>query len=196
MKHSSVRVRIVLLLAFAPQVFACQAVLAQASELPPGTKARVVLLDRGAEPLEGSVVLTSDDGFEIDVRGESRIRRVDFAEIESLQRSLRVGTHWMRGAVAGGVVSGVTGFIFGYCFQLFDSGCARDIRTGTAAGLAAGAGGALVGAGIGSLIGRYSPWEPVTGIEGTDGSGDRGRLGVEVMPYPDGRVGVGVTLAF
>lgn len=195
MKHSSARVWIALLLAFVSQPIAYQGVLAQGPELQERSRARVVLRDPNVAPFEGSVIETWADGFAIDVRGEPTPRRVEFAEVESLQRSLRLGTRAGRGAILGGGVAGVTGFIFGYCFQIFAEGCAEDFRTGVAAGLVAGAGGALVGAGIGWMITRYGPWETVADLGGSGRSGTLDRLSVELLPYPDGRIRLGVSLA-
>ena len=95
-----------------------------------------------------------EDGFEIDVRGEARSLRVDFADA-----------------------------------------CAEDIGQGITAGAVGAAAGALVGGGIGLLIGGYGPWESVVDLGGPARSGDRNRVSVDVRPYPDGRIGLGVRLA-
>jgi len=138
-------------------------------------------------PFEGSVTEAWDGGFEIEVRGESRPRRVDFADVSSLQRSLRVGTQVVNGAWIGGVVGGATGLILGYCVQLLDDGCAKNSGDG--------AQGALVGTGIGLMIGRYGSWEAVADVGGPGGSGALDRVSVDLLPYPDGRIGLGVTLS-
>ena len=161
MKHLAARVRVVLLLAFVPQVVASQEVLAQSQELQRGNKAHVVLLDPNARPLQGSVIETWDDGFEIEVGGESRPRRVDFAEVESLQRSVRLGTKWGKGALIGAAVLGLPGFLLGFCFDPYGVGCAGDFRTGTAVGLVAGQSGPRSAAGsacCSTTTGRGRPY--------------------------------------
>ena len=108
-------------------------------------------------PFEGSVTETWDGGFEIEVRGESRPRRVDFADVSSLQRSLRVGTQVVNGAWIGGVVGGATGFIGGYCVHLYEDGCAKNSGDGAQGALVGTVAGSLVGAGIATPIVRRWP---------------------------------------
>ena len=187
MKPLFARVRVVLLLLLATQLVATQGIFAQGSALQEGSRARVVFRDPTATPLEGRVIETWDDGFAIDVRGESMPRRVDFAEVESLQRSLRVGTQVVNGAWIGAVVGGATGFILGYCVHLYEDGCAKNSGDGAQGALVGTVAGSLVGAGIGLTIGRYGPWVAVAGA--------LDRVSVGLLPYPDGRIGLGVTLA-
>jgi hypothetical protein len=194
MKHSAARIRVALLLACASQLIVSQGAFGQGPTLQQGSKAQVVLRDRSVLPFEGRVTETWDDGFTIDINGQSRPQRVYFAEVESLQRSLRLGSKVGEGAKYGGAIMGGAGFLLGYCFQLFSDQCAEDVEAGIIAGLAAGAAGALVGAGIGALMGRYGPWEAVTNLGGPDRSGDSDRLSVDLLPYPDGRIGLGVSL--
>jgi len=106
MKRLPTRVRVALLLVFAPQLVGFSGVLAQRLELQPGDKAQVSMNDPALLPFEGSVTETWDGGFEIEVRGESRPRRVDFADVSSLQRSRRLGRRIRNGAWIGGVVGG------------------------------------------------------------------------------------------
>ena len=120
---------------------------------------------------------------------------MNFADVSSLQRSLRFGTQVANGAWIGGVVVGATGFILGYCFQIFDDGCAKDWGDGGQGLLVGAAAGSLVGAGIGLMIGRYGPWEAVDDVGGPGGSGALDRVSVDLLPYPDGRIGLGVTLS-
>ena len=195
MKRLLTKVRVALLLVVAPQVFGSSGVLAQRLELQPGDKAQVSMNDPALLPFEGSVTETWDGGFEIEVRGESRPRRVDFAEVESLRRSLRLGTQAAKGALIGGAILGSTGFIVGYCVNVFGSGCAEDLRSGAAGALVGAAAGSLVGVVIGRLIGRYGSWEAVADLGGPGRSGTLDRLSVDLLPYPDGRIGLGVTLA-
>jgi hypothetical protein len=194
MNRFPTRIRVVLFFAFAPQLVGFSGVLAQRLELQPGDKAQVSMNDPALLPFEGSVTETWDGGFEIEVRGESRPRRVDFADVSSLQRSLRVGTQAANGAWIGGVVGGATGFIGGYCYQ-FDDGCARNSGDGAQGALVGTVAGSLVGAGIGLMIGRYGPWEAVADVRGPGGSGALDRVSVDLLPYPDGRIGLGVTLS-
>ena len=107
MKRSFARIRVVLLLACVPQVVASQGALAQGVELQPGSRARVALRDRTIARFQGKVIETSDDGFTIEVGGEFQPRRVNFAAVESLERSLRVGRRTRVGAVIGVLVIGV-----------------------------------------------------------------------------------------
>jgi len=144
-------------------------------------------------PFEGSVTETWDGGFEIEVRGESRPRRVDFAEVESLRRSLRLGTQAAKGALIGGVVGGATGFILGYCYQLYDDGCAKNLGDGEQGLLVGAAVGSLVGAAVGWMNIHYGPFEGVD-LAGPR-SGTLDRLSVDLLPYPDGGIGLGVTLS-
>ena len=195
MNRLPTRIRVVLFLAFAPQLVGFSGVLAQRLELQPGDKAQVSMNDPALLPFEGSVTETWDGGFEIEVRGESRPRRVDFADVSSLQRSLRVGTQVVNGAWIGGVVGGATGFIGGYCYQLYDDGCAKNSGDGAQGALVGTVAGSLVGAGIGLMIGRYGPWEAVADVGGPGGSGALDRVSVDLLPYPDGRIGLGVTLS-
>ena len=194
MNRLPTRIRVVLFFAFALQLVGFSGVLAQRLELQPGDKAQVSMNDPALLPFEGSVTETWDGGFEIEVRGELRPRRVDFAEVESLQRSLRVGTQVVNGAWIGGVVGGATGFILGYCYQLYDDGCAKNSGDGAQGLLVGVVAGSLVGAGIGLMIGRYGPWEAVADVGGPGGSGALDRVSVDLLPYPDGRIGLGVTL--
>ncbi len=195
MNRLPTRIRVVLFLGFAPQSIGFSGVLAQRLELQPGDKAQVSMNDPALLPFGGSVTETWDGGFEIEVRGESRPRRVDFADVSSLQRSLRVGTQVVNGAWIGGVVGGVTGFIGGYCYQLLDDGCAKNSGDGAQGALVGAVAGSLVGAGIGLMIGRYGPWEAVADVGGPGGSGALDRVSVDLLPYPDGRIGLGVTLS-
>ena len=195
MNRLPTRIWVVLFLGFAPQFIGFSGVLAQRLELQPRDKAQVSMNDPALLPFEGSVTETWDGGFEIEVRGESRPRRVHFAEVESLQRSLRVGTQAVNGAWIGGVVGGATGFILGYCYQLYEDGCAKNSGDGAQGLLVGVVAGSLVGAGIGLTIGRYGPWEAVADVGGPGGSGALDRVSVDLLPYPDGRIGLGVTLS-
>ena len=134
------RIRVVLFLGFAPQFIGFSGVLAQRLELQPGDKAQVSMNDPALLPFEGSVTETWDGGFEIEVRGESRPRRVDFADVSSLQRSRRLGRQIRNGALLGGVPLGGLGFLIGYCVRFYGSsdGCAKDLDEGIKAGLAVG----------------------------------------------------------
>jgi len=180
----------ILLLAHGPS-----GVLAQRLELQPGDKAQVSMNDPALLPFEGSVTETWDGGFEIEVRGQARPRRVNFADVSSLQRSLRVGTQAANGAWIGGVVGGATGFILGYCYQLYEDGCAKNSGDGAQGALVGTVAGSLVGAGIGLMMGRYGPWEAVADVGGPGGSGALDRVSVDLLPYPDGRIGLGITLS-
>ena len=195
MNRLPTRIRVVLFLAFAPQLVGFSGVLAQRLELQPGDKAQVSMNDPALLPFEGSVTETWDGGFEIEVRGQARPRRVNFADVSSLQRSLRVGTQAANGAWIGGVVGGATGFILGYCYQLYEDGCAKNSGDGAQGALVGTVAGSLVGAGIGLMIARYGPWEAVADVGGTSGSGVLDRVSVDLLPYPDGRIGLGVTLS-
>ena len=194
MKRIRTRVRVALLLVFAPQLVGFSGVLAQRLDLQTGDKAQVFMNDPFLLALEGSVTETWDGGFGIEVRGESTPRRVDFADVSSLQRSRRLGRRIRNGALIGGVVGGATGFIAGYCYQLYDDGCAKNSGDGAQGLLVGVAVGSLVGAGIGLTIGRYGPWEAVADVGGPGGSGALDRVSVDLLPYPDGRIGLGVTL--
>ena len=143
---------------------------------------------------DGSVTETWDGGFEIEVRGESRPRRVDFADVSSLQLSRRLGRRIRKGALIGGVPLAGLGFPVGYCFT--GSGndeCPKDVGAGIGVALFAGVFGALIGAGIGWMFTHYGPFEDVD-LEGPRSS-DVDRLSVGLLPYPDGRIGLGVTLS-
>ena len=87
----------VLLLAHAPS-----GVLAQRLDLQPGDKVEVIS-DRVFFPFEGRVTETWDGGFEIEVRGESRPRRVDISDVASLKRSRRLGWQGSKGVLDLGV---------------------------------------------------------------------------------------------
>ncbi len=195
MNRLATRTRVVLFLGFAPQFIGFSGVLAQRLELQPGDKAQVSMNDPALLPFEGSVTETWDGGFEIEVRGESRPRRVDFADVSSLLRSLRVGTQVVNGAWIGGVVGGATGFILGYCVHLYEDGCVKNSGDGAQGALVGTVAGSLVAAGIGLTIGRYGPWEAVADVGGPGGSGALDRVSVDLLPYPDGRIGLGVTLS-
>ncbi len=195
MNRLPTRIRVVLFLGFASQLVGFSEILAQRLELQPGDKAQVSMNDPALLPFEGSVTETWDGGFEIEVRGESRPRRVDFADMSSLQRSRRLGTQVANGSWIGGVVGGATGFILGYCYQLYDDGCAKNSGDGAQGALVGTVAGSLVGAGIGLMIGRYGPWEAVADVGGPGGSGALDRVSVDLLPYPDGRIGLGVTLS-
>ncbi len=188
------RIRVVLFLAFAPQLVGFSGVLAQRLALQPRDKAQVSMNDPALMPFEGSVTETWNGGFEIEVRGESRPRRVDFADVSSLQRSRRLGRRIRNGALAGGVPLAGLGFLVGYCFNVSgnDDACKKDVGAGIE-GLWAGVFGALIGAGIGWMFTHYGPFEDVD-LEGPRSS-DVDRLSVGLLPYPDGRIGLGVTLS-
>ena len=192
--HLSPKMWVALLVALLPQVVISQGALAQGLDLQQGSKARVVLRDPTVAPFEGTVIETRSDGFQIDVRGESTPRRVDFADIESLQRAVRLGTRAAAGARLGGMTLGITGFIVGYCINVFGSGCAKDLRPGSVGLLVGAAAGVLIGGGIGMLMTRYGPWETLADLGAPGGSSALDRLSVDVLPYPDGRIGLGVTL--
>ena len=195
MNRVPTRIRVVLFLAFAPQLVGLSGVLAQRLELQPGDKAQVSMNDPALLPFEGSVTETWDGGFEIEVRGESRPRRVDLADVSSLQRSRRLGRRIRNGALAGGVPAGGLGFLVGYCLDLLSSRdvCAKDLDEGIKAGLAVGVVGALIGAGIGWMFTHYGPFEDID-LEGPRSSA-LDRVSVDLLPYPDGRIGLGVTLS-
>ena len=193
MNRLPTRIRVVLFFAFAPQLVGFSGVLAQRLELQPGDKAQVSMNDPALLPFEGSVTETWDGGFEIEVREESRPRRVDFADVSSLQRSLRVGTQVVNGAWIGGVVGGATGFILGYCYQLYNDGCAANSGDGAQGLLVGAVAGSLVGAAVGWMNIHYGPFEAVD-VAGPR-SGTLDRLSVDLLPYPDGRIGLEVTLA-
>ncbi len=195
MNRLPTRIRVVLFLAFAPQLVGFSGVLAQRLELQPGDKAQVSMNDPALLPFEGSVTETWDGGFEIEVRGESRPRRVDFADVSSLQLSRRLGRRIRKGALIGGVPLAGLGFLVGYCFNVsgHNNDCAKDVGTGIEVALFAGVFGALIGAGIGWMFTHYGPFEAVD-LEGPRSS-DVDRLTVGLLPYPDGRIGLGVTLS-
>jgi len=195
MKHLPTRILVVLFLGFAPQLVGFSEVLAQRLELQPGDKAQVSMNDPALLPFEGSVTETWDGGFEIEVRGESRPRRVDLADVSSLQRSRRLGRRIRNGALVGGVPLGGLGFLIGYCLRVYgpSDGCVKDLDEGIKVGLAVGVVGALIGAGIGWFYSHYGPFEDVD-LEGPR-SGTLDRLSVGLLPYPDGRIGLGVTLS-
>ena len=194
MNRLPTRIRVVLFFAFAPQLVGFSGVLAQRLELQPGDKAQVSMNDPALLPFEGSVTETWDGGFEIEVRGESRPRRVDLADVSSLQRSRRLGRRIRKGALIGGVPLAGLGFLVGYCFNASgnDDACTKDVGAGIE-GLWAGVFGALIGAGIGWMFTHYGPFEDVD-LEGPRSS-DVDRLSVGLLPYPDGRIGLGVTLS-
>jgi hypothetical protein len=117
---------------------------------------------------EGDVTDTWDGGFEIEIRGESTPRRVDLADVSSLQRSRRIGRQARKGALYGGGSLGGAGFLLGYCVQIMSSSseCAEDLNAGLGIGLVLGAAGALIGAGVGAMISHYGPFEAVD-LEGS-----------------------------
>ena len=194
MNRLPTRIRVVLFFAFAPQLVGFSGVLAQRLELQPGDKAQVSMNDPALLLFEGGVTETWDGGFEIEVRGESRPRRVDLADVSSLQRSRRLGRRIRKGALIGGVPLAGLGFLVGYCFNASgnDDACKKDVGAGIE-GLWAGVFGALIGAGIGWMFTHYGPFEDVD-LEGPRSS-DVDRLSVGLLPYPDGRIGLGVTLS-
>ena len=142
-------------------------VLAQIVDLQPGDKARGFMGDPFPVQFEGDVTDTWDGGFEIEVKGESTPRRVDFADVSSLQRSRRIGGQARKGALYGGGSLGGLGFFLGYCVQILSSSseCAEDLDAGLAIGLVLGAAGALIGAGVGAMISHDGPFEAVN-LEG------------------------------
>ncbi len=192
MNRLPTRIRVVLFFAFAPQLVGFSGVLAQRLELQPGDKAQVSMNDPALLPFEGSVTETWDGGFEIEVRGESRPRRVDLADVSSLQRSRRLGRRIRNGALIGGVVGGAIGFIGGYCYKLYNDGCAKNLGDGEQGLLVGAAVGSLVGAAVGWMNIHYGPFEAV---DLGPRSGTLDRLSVDLLPYPDGRIGLGVTLS-
>ena len=192
MNRLPTRIRVVLFLAFAPQLVGFSGVLAQRLELQPGDKAQVSMNDPALLPFEGSVTETWDGGFEIEVRGESRPRRVDFADVSSLQRSRRLGRRIRNGALIGGVVVGAIGFIGGYCYNIGEDWCAKNSGDGQQGLLVGAVVGSLVGAAVGWMNIHYGPFEAVD-LAGPR-SGTLDRLSVGLLPYPDGRIGLGVTL--
>lgn len=113
--------------------------------------------------------------------------------MESLQLSRRLGTQAGQGALVG-VPFAIVGFVFGYCVDFLSSsgGCAKNLDDGVGVGLVLGGSTALIGAGIGWMISRYSPFEAVD-LEGAR-SRDLDRVGIKVLPHPDGRIGLGVTV--
>jgi hypothetical protein len=143
---------------------------------------------------EGKVTETWDSGFAIDVKGESTPRRVEYAEVESLHRSYRMGGRVGEGALKGGAATGALGFLIGYCVQIMSSSsdCAENLNAGLGIGLVFGAAGALIGAGVGALLRHDSPFEAVD-LEGAR-SGELDRVSIEVLPHPDGRIGLGVSV--
>ncbi len=197
MNRLPTRIRVVLFFAFAPQLVGFSGVLAQRLDLQPGDKAQGFMNDPFLPALEGSVTETWDGGFEIEVRGESTPRRVDVAGVSSLQRSRRLGGQARKGALMGGAGLGSLGFLLGYCVQILSSSndCAEDLNAGLGIGLVFGAAGALLGAGIGALRTHYGPFEAVD-LEGSaPRSSGLDRVSVDLLPYPDGRIGLGVTLS-
>ncbi len=193
MNRLPTRIRVVLFLGFAPQLVGFSEVLAQRLELQPGDKAQVSMNDPALLPFEGSVTETWDGGFEIEVRGESRPRRVDLADVSSLQRSRRLGRRIRNGALIGGVVVGAIGFIGGYCYNIGEDWCAKSSEDGQQGLLVGAVVGSLVGAAVGWMNIHYGPFEAVD-LAGPR-SGTLDRLSVDLLPYPDGRIGLGVTLA-
>ncbi len=193
MNRLPTRIRAALFFAFALQLIGSSGVLGQRLDLQPGDKALVALNDEALLPFEGRVTETWDSGFEIEVRRESRPRRVDLADVSSLQRSRRLGRRILNGALIGGVVGGATGFIGGYCYQLFDDGCAQNLGDGAQGLLVGAVVGSLVGAAVGRMFSHYGPFEAVD-LAGPR-SGTLDRLSVDLLPYPDGRIGLLVTLA-
>ena len=127
--------------------------------------------------------------------GESTARRVDFADVSSLQRSRRLGRRIRNGALVGGVPLGGLGFLIGYCVRFYgpSDGCVKDLDEGIKAGLAVGVVSALIGAGIGWFYSHYGPFEDID-LEGPRSSA-LDRLSVDLVPYPDGRIGLGVILS-
>ena len=195
MNRLPTRIRVVLFFSFAPQLVGFSGVLGQRLELQPGDKAQVSMNDPALLPFEGSVTETWDGGFEIEVRGESTPRRVDLADVSSLQRSRRLGRRIRNGSLVGGVPLGGFFFLMGYCVRLYGprDGCVKDLDVGIKTGLAVGVVGALIGAGIGWFYSHYGPFEDVD-LAGPRSS-DVDRLSVDLLPYPDGRIGLGVTLS-
>ena len=61
-------------------------------------------------------------------------------------------------------------------------------------GLPAAGIGVLIGAGIGLMITNHGPWETVADLGGPGRSGAQNRVSIDVLPYPDGRIALGVTL--
>ena len=136
----------VLLLAHAPS-----GVLAQRLDLQPGDKVEVIS-DRVFFPFEGRVTETWDGGFEIEVRGESRPRRVDISDVASLKRSRRLGGQGSKDALE----------LVAHCLAQ-----SRDLCNGVdgggiaVVGLVLGAALALIGADIVGMSSHYGPFEAV-----------------------------------
>jgi hypothetical protein len=194
MKRLSLGIQVILLLALVPQVVISQGIAAQGPGLQVGDKAQGFMNDRFRVGFEGKVTETWDSGFAIDVKGEPTPRRVEYADVESLQRSYRMGGRARESALKAGAVSGGLGFLLGYCVQIMSSSseCAENTNGGIAVGLVFGAAGALIGAGVGALLRHDSPFESVD-LEDSR-SGDLDRVSIEVLPHPDGRIGLGVTV--
>jgi hypothetical protein len=182
--------------ALAPQFAGFSGVLAQKLELQPRDKTQVSMKSPDVLSFEGVVTETWDGGFDVKVRGERTPRSVDLADVSSLLRSRRLGGRAGKGALVGGGILGGTGFFLGYCVQILSSSseCAEDFDAAIKIGLPAFAIGAVIGAGIGAMFSRYSPFEAVD-LDGSDPrSSSLDRFHVDLVPFPDGRIGLGMTL--
>ena len=139
----------------------------QVASIKPGERLRVTIGVRSqADPrvitpsvVKGRLESLREDSLLVRVGTADSVAAFAISAFEGPNHYLEVhaGSQARNGALAGLAVGGLTGFLVGYCFQLFSDSCANDAAAGLGVGAVFGAAGTLAGALVGALVDRYEP---------------------------------------
>lgn len=154
----------------------------QTRPLEEGETVRIRSAATGSYAVRGSVMSLDRDSLSVAVDGQTTTARFPTTILTDPSWTVErvVGNKAVQGALAGFLAAGGLGFAFGYCFQLFGEGCAKDVGGGVEGGLAFGAVGGIVGLLLGSLGREYEPVGPLP---------EGGRVALAPTLGPRGRIG-------
>jgi hypothetical protein len=173
--------------------------------LAPGVRVRVTPVQADARPFAGEVLLRDDSALLVRVNA-TETRRVPFGTVRLIEVSRGMRSRARAGAKVGALAGLVAGLATGIATRPHGSSCHTsqgsiipvpdvDIRClgtiGKTVGWIAvtGTAGGLVGGGLGALIGgaiRTEVWEPL----------QADRIDALITPFPGGRLGLGLSVAF
>jgi hypothetical protein len=171
---------------------------ARAQQTPaPGDRVRITSQQLDLHRQDGRLISMTGDSVVVEVRRMRTIRyrdvfaadtmAVPLAAIDRVEVSRASGRRTLRGALIGGTIAAVLGYVMGSGYGRCDD-CipahSPEVQ-GLMGASIFGAGGATIGALVGSGI-RWDSWQEIPRRGG----------GMLLRPLPEGALGVGLTLRF